>query len=225
MRRFLPILLLTACLASCTRYTLPSFGTFGQWRLLENGVTNGDMTVNFAGDGILANASDGNYDLHFITSQAEFDAYEPRCAKYLTDVIRHIPLNVDSIAVILADEFLILSPAVNNAWEPDYIRRADGAVLTVQANPVESLVQPHDELWRNLIFNKRQHQITVVDRLVKNGKHYAIVYVLQSECKSSPFTRNIQYDINNPRNIQSVGTQLEALMDISVNALESQATP
>jgi hypothetical protein len=101
----------------------------------------------------------------------------------------------------------------------------DGAVLTVQANPVESLVQPHDELWRNLIFNKRQHQITVVDRLVKNGKHYAIVYVLQSECKSSPFTRNIQYDINNPRNIQSVGTQLEALMDISVNALESQATP
>lgn len=90
--------------------------------------------------------------------------------------------------------------------------------LTVQAHPVESLVQPHDQLWRNLVVNKAKRQITVVDRLVKNGRHYAIVYVLQSESKSSPYAINYQFDITDPRNMQSIGTQLEALMKTSVNA-------
>ena len=162
----------------------------------------------------------GDYDLNFITRQTGFNAYNPKCAKYVADVVKRIPLKIDSINVIVADEFLILSPNVVNAWEPDYVRRADGAVLTVQALPVESLVQPHDQLWRNLIINKKKRQIIVVDRLVSNGKHYAIVYILQSECKSSPFVRNTLYDITDPRNIQSIGTHLDALMEISVNSLQ-----
>lgn len=221
MRRILFILLMAVCMASCSRYTLPPFGTAGQWRLLEGAVANRDMTVNFGGDGLLANASDGSYDVNFITSQTGFNAYDTKCAQYLSDVIRHIPLKVNSIDVILADEYLILSTAVDNSWEPDYVRRADGVVLTVEANPVESLVQPHDEMWRNLIVNKPKRQIIVVDRLIKNGKHYAIVYVLQSDGKSSTYTRNIHYDISNPRNIQSIGTLLEGLMETSVNALHS----
>ena len=179
------------------------------------------MIVDF-GDGILANASNGDYDLNFITSQAEFNAYEPRLAKYLTDVVKNIPLNVKSIEAILADEYLILSIEPNNTWGPDYVRRTDGAILTVQANPVPSLVQPQGELWRNLIINKSKHQIIVVDRLIKNDRHYAIVYILQSESKSSPYSRNTQYDITSPRNIQTVGTWLEGLMKTSIKALESK---
>ena len=108
---------------------------------------------------------------------------------------------------------------------PDYVRRADGSILTVQALPIASIVQPHDELWRNLIISKSKHQIIVVDRLIKNGRHYVIVYVMQSECKSSPYSRNIQYDITNPCNIQSVGTYLESLMEISIKALQSEPSP
>lgn len=210
---------LLLCLASCAKYQMPPFGTGAGWTLQGNTVANRDLQVDFGGDGILANASDGGYDLHFITTQAGFNAYDPKCVSYLTDVIKHIPLKIDSINVIFADQFLILSPSVINAWEPDYVRRADGAILTVQAHPVESLVQPHDQLWRNLVIDKAKRQITVVDRLVKNGRHYAIVYVLQSESKSSPYAINYQFDITNPRNMQSTGTQLEALMNISLNAL------
>ena len=210
---------LLLCLASCAKYQMPPFGTGAGWTLQGNTVANRDLQVDFGGDGILANASDGGYDLHFITSLAGFNAYDPKCVSYLTDVIKHIPLKIDSINVIFADQFLILSPSVINAWEPDYVRRADGAILTVQAHPVESLVQPHDQLWRNLVIDKAKRQIIVVDRLVKNGRHYAIVYVLQSESKSSPYAINYQFDITSPRNMQSIGTQLEALMQISVNAL------
>lgn len=197
---------------------MPSFGTGTGWTLQGNTVANRYLQVDFGGDDILANASDGSYDLHFVTSQEGFNAYDSKCTGYLTDVIKHIPLKIDSIDVIFADQFLILSPNVINAWEPDYVRRADGGILTVQAHPVESLVQPHDQLWRNLVVNKAKRQITVVDRLVKNGRHYAIVYVLQSESKSSPYAINYQFDITDPRNMQSIGTQLEALMKTSVNA-------
>ena len=222
MKQLFYTCLFICCLASCAKYQMPPFGTTGQWQLQGNTVSNNYMLVNFGEDEILANAGNGSYDLNFITSQAGFNAYEPKYAHYLTDVIRHIPLKIDSINVILADEFMILTPNVFSTWEPDYVRRADGAVLTVQANPVESLVQPHDELWRNLIINKQKQKIIVVDRLIKRGKHYAIVYVLQSDCKFSPFSRNTQYDITNPRNMQTIGTQLEALMKTSVNALESE---
>ncbi|MBR5728280.1 MAG: hypothetical protein IKX39_06485 [Muribaculaceae bacterium] len=217
MRKHIHYWVLLLCLTSCAKYQMPPFGT--GWTLQGNTVANRDMQVDFGGDGILANASDGGYDLHFITSQAGFNAYDPKCVTYLTDVIKHIPLKIDSIDVIFADQFLILSPSVINAWEPDYVRRADGGILSVQAHPVESLVQPHDQLWRNLVIDKTKRQITVVDRLVKNGRHYAIVYVLQSESKSSPYAINYQFDITNPRNMQSIGTLLEALMKTSVNAL------
>ncbi len=212
------------CLASCGRYQLPSFGSSSDWELIDNMVINSDMAVNFGGNDILANASNGDYDLHFITSKEGFNAYDPKCAKYLADVVKQIPLKIDSIEVILADQYLILSTNANSAWEPDYVRRADGAILTVQANPVQSLVQPQDELWRNLIINKSKHQIIVVDRLIKNNRHYAIAYVLQSESKSSPLSRNIQYDITSARNIQSTGTMLEALISKSVDAMVVEVT-
>lgn len=224
MKKYFYILLIAFGLASCGSYRMPPFGTSGKWELVDNMVISSDMAVNFGGNDILANASNGEYDLHFITSQEGFNAYDPKCARYLADVVKHIPMKIDSTQVILADQYLILSTNATRAWEPDYVRRADGAILTVEANPVENLVQPQDELWRNLIVNKPKHQIIVVDRIIKNNKHYAIVYVLQSESKSSPLSRNIQYDITSARNIQSTGTMLEALMHKSIEALVTEVS-
>lgn len=222
--RVLIYLFLSAILfAGCSHRVLPPFGSGSQWSLNGNTVSNNDIAVNFGGGQAspLFNASDGSYDLHFITTQDQFNSLEPRCAGYLADVISQIPLRIDSICVILADEFMILSPGVLNNWMPDYVRRADGVLLNVEANPVESPVQPHDQLWRNLIINKSKRQIIVVDRIVKSGKHFAIVYVLQSQSKRSPLTRGVHYDVTSPLNVQSIGTHLEYLLGISANALES----
>lgn len=75
------------------------------------------------------------------------------------------------------------------------------------------------QLPRQLLDTKR-HRIVAIDRLVKNGHHYAIVYVLQSEHKSSPYTRCFSYDIIDRHHIQAVGTNLASLLSISVNALQ-----
>ncbi|MBO4870440.1 MAG: hypothetical protein J5565_00460 [Muribaculaceae bacterium] len=224
MRQFVYSCVLLCCLTSCAGYQLPPFGTTDEWKLNGNVVDNGHMQVNFGGESTspLANASNGEYDLNFITSKALFNAYDPSCAKLMTDVVKRIPLKIDSIDVMLADQFLILSTSVTSKWKPDYIRRGDGAFYVTQANPIETLVQPHDEIWRNLIFNKKEHQIIVVDRLVQRGKHYAIVYVMQSERKNTAIC--YQYDITDPQNVQAVGTQLESLLSISIKALEKSCT-
>lgn len=221
MRKSLYYISLALCLAGCARHSMPPFSISGDWSLQNGTVHNEDITLDFAENGSLANAFNGEYELNFVTSQLKFNAYDSKCSEYLCDVVKQIPLEIDSINVILADQFLILTIDAANEWEPDYVRQADGMVMTVQANPVNTLIQPHDELWRNLIINKSKHQIIVVDRLIKNDKHYALVYVLQSDSKGSPFTRCIQYDITNPRNIQSVGTLIDGIMNISVNAFES----
>ena len=88
MRKVLYLVVLMCCLASCARQGLPLFSTSGDWRQRGNVVENSDMKVQFGGDGILANAGNGQYELNFITSEAEFNAYEPKLSNYLTDVIK-----------------------------------------------------------------------------------------------------------------------------------------
>ena len=228
MKRLLYICLAVCCLASCAKQPLPGFRLQNdlldsRWTLRGNTVANDRMQVNFGGESAtpLTNASNGGYELNFITSKEEFDAYNPDCAGYMASVIRQIPLKVDFIDVILADQYMILTVDPNSRWEPDYIRRTDGAIITVQANPMSDGINADGELWRNLIFNNSMHQLIVVDRLVKNGRHYAIVYVLQSESKGSPISRAYQFDITDRRNTQTVGAELERLFDISIKALET----
>ena len=92
MRKHIHYWVLLLCLASCAKYQMPPFGTGTGWTLQGNTVANGDLQVDFGGDGILSNASDGGYDLNFVTNQARFNAYDPKCAHYLTDVVKRIPL-------------------------------------------------------------------------------------------------------------------------------------
>lgn len=225
MKHIVSFILLFGCLASCSTYRMPPFATSDAWRLDGNTVSNGDMAVDFGNGSAfpIVNAGDGD-ELHFITGQRQFNNYDAACARYLTEVLRSIPLTIDSVEVMFADEFMILSTNPLNQWKPDYVRYADGAVIVTQANEVKSDVQPHDELWRNLLADTKRHRIVAIDRLVKNGHHYAIVYILQSEHKSSPLTRCFSYDITDNHNIQAVGTHLAHLLDITINALHSKAT-
>ena len=227
MKRYLYIGVLLCVMVSCGTHKMPPFATSGAWQLEGNEVVNtlSDMRIDFGGGNRfpLTNASNGDYDLHFITSDADFASYDPACVKNVKDVMKAIPFKVDSVELILADQFMVLSTSMFNQCVPDYARRADGAWLVVEANPVTSEVQPHDELWRNLVFNNGKRRITVIDRIIKNGHHYAIVYVMQSEKKGVSCATAFKYDILNRQNVEAVGTYLEYLLHISEAALESTA--
>ena len=87
------------CLAGCASYTLPPFGTSGDWSLQNSTVHHKDITMDFAEIGSLANAFNGEYDLTFVTSQSKFNAYDAKCSRYLSEVVKQIPLEIDSINV------------------------------------------------------------------------------------------------------------------------------
>ena len=224
MKRIVLLCVLVGCLAGCGKWQMPPFSTGNHWQLNGNKVVNDryDMAVNFGGNSVMpiANAGNGDYDLNFVVSQAEYDQYDPRYAHYMRDVLKSLPPCFDSVEVMLADQYMILKTSVAARWQPNLIRRADGAQLVV-IHPLESLVQPHDQVWRNLVFNDGMRQIVVVDRLVKNGQHYAIVYVLQGEKKGLPMSGTFQYDIFDRHNIQSLGTHLDALFNISIQAADT----
>ena len=196
---------------------MPPFRTVNNWRLHDNAVINDreGIRVDFGGGdpAPVTNASNGDYDLNFIVSQSDFDHYP--CATYIKDVLKSLPLRIDSIDVILADQYLILTIDERKSFLPDIIRRADKSRVVEQAMPVESLTQPQDEIWRNVIYNDKKRQILVVDRLIKGGKHMALVYVLQSAKKGLPIANTFHYDILDRRNVQLVGTYMDYLMDIS----------
>lgn len=224
MKHFCYILLLF-CVTSCSSYQLPPFAGPDKWYLRNGAALNlvDSTKIDFSakGNALLCNASNGEYDLNFILNRENFDNYSPDYTQYLKDIIKTIPLKIDSIELILADQYLVLSISEANNLIPDYIRRADGAIVTVQACPVVDKVQPDDELWRNLLFDNKKCQLLVVDRIIKKGHHYAIVYVLQGEKKGIPNMTPFHFDILDKRNMQSVGTHLEYLMNISVDAITS----
>ena len=219
--------IVTLFLIGCSnKYQMPPFCHNDDWRLLGNHAQNErtHTDIDFGAGSVMpiTNASNGQYDLNFITDDAGFNEYDALCQRYAATLLKRLPMTIDSIGFILADQFLVVHPALDTRWRPDLIRRADGVVLAAQAFPPDGDVQPHDQLWRNFIFDKKMGRIAVVDRLVKNGKHLALIYVLQNENKHVPFAGTFNYDIFSRNNVQFIGMTMEGLLNISVGALETK---
>ncbi|MBR1883053.1 MAG: tetratricopeptide repeat protein [Muribaculaceae bacterium] len=227
MRHFF-LSILIVFLASCSSHRLPPFATSSRWTLDGSTTSSAtrDMAINFGGENssLLTNMSDGDYELHFITGTEQFDAeYNDFCKNYITSAIKQIPLKIDSMEFVLADQYIVFTPSIANWWAPDLARLDDGTELVAEANPRPSDVQPHNEIWRNFVFDNKRHRILVVDRLVKDGKHLAIAYIVQSEDKHVPFSSILHYDVTLRRNIQPAGEYMRGLLDITIAASHSHA--
>ena len=224
MKTFQLYILMILALGSlgCSSYRMAPWATGSRWTLDGNTVAGGQAAVSIdfgAGDMMpISNASTGDWDLHFITDSAGWAATDANSREYITSAMRHIPLAVDSMEFALAERYIVFTPSVVNRWLPDIVRLADGAEVVVEANPLESAMQPHDQIWRNVIFDDKLKRLLVVDRFVKNGRHLAVVYILQSETPRVPFASTFHYDVTARRNTQPVGEHLRYLLDITIDA-------
>ena len=228
MKRIIFTCLLVCCLAGCSTYQMPPFSHAGQWRLEGNSLVNEKtkfkLDCSHDASKPNVNAGDKSEELHFIDSQALFDQYDPACVDYIKDVLKSIPLKFDAIDLIMGDEFLILTPSVDSEWRPDLYHRSDGVEYVEQAWPVESLIQPHNQIWRNVIVDKKKQRLVTVDRFVLWGKHFAVVQIFQAENKNAPWA-NCLADFTNDRNIQSVGLVLDHWFHRRVEAWEKANDP
>ena len=227
------------CLGGCNSYHMPPFSTSSEWSLQGNSAINhqvmwrldcsqselGDAMpiVNASGKTIMPDSVRG--DVNFITTQELFDRYDSDCAQYIKDVLKSIPLKFDSIYAIIADEIIVLSPSVFSNWRPDYYySSSNDATMVEQAWPLKSYVQPHDHYWRNLIVDKKKHQLLTVDRLVKRGRHFAVVRIYQSESKHVPWVNCQMFDWTDVRNMQHVGESLAGTFQRWLDAWKSNST-
>lgn len=212
-------------LAGCSNGKMPPFASSSQWSLDGNVVSSvrRGTKINFGGANPfpMTNLSNGEYDLNFIVNDAQFQAYDSNCKTFIASAINKLPLKVDSVELVLADQYVVFIPAFDIKWMPDFVRQADGSELVVEAQPRNEAKQSKDEIWRNVITDKKQHRILVVDRLVKNGLPLGIMYIIQGDNKRLPFSSTFHYDVTSPRNIQPVGEHMRFLLDITQAAHQS----
>ena len=216
---------LALALAGCSSANIPPFASSSQWQLNGNVVSSAHraMAINFGGTDPfpITNLSNGEYALNFIVNDAQFQAYDSNCKTFIASAINKIPLDIDSVELVLADQYVVFLPASSIEWVPDFVRQADGSELVVEAQPLNDAKQPEDEIWRNVIADNKQHRILVVDRLVKNGTPLGIIYIIQGDNKKLPFSSTFHYDVTAPRNIQPVGEHMRFLLDITQAAHQS----
>ena len=79
--------------------------------------------------------------------------------------------------------------------------------------------QPQQYIWRNVVINKRNCRVLCIDRLLKDGKTFGYVYVLQGETKNIP--NGFHWDVTDQRHMLNVAPILEEQTELSVELLKT----
>ena len=106
--------------------------------------------------------------------------------------------------------------------QPDYEVDDEGALMirrtTFSASDTHAM-QPAQFIWRNIIIDRKKCRVLCVDRLLKEGKTFGYVYVLQGETKSIP--NGYHWDVTDHRHMLSVAPILEDMSGLSIEALKA----
>lgn len=105
---------------------------------------------------------------------------------------------------------------------PDYEVDAEGSVMGYRTTFVQSHEkQPANMIWRNIVINKSAKRVLCVDRLLKDGKTFGYIYVLQSETKEYSDENTYHWDVSDHRLLLTVAAAIEYLSDLSVTTLNT----
>ena len=101
---------------------------------------------------------------------------------------------------------------------PDYEVDNEGASIVWRTTfaPTHDK-QPTSVIWRNIVINKKQCRVLCIDRLLKDGKTFGYIYVLQGETKTIP--NGYHWDVTDQRLLMNVAPILEAQTELSVELL------
>ena len=103
---------------------------------------------------------------------------------------------------------------------PDYEVDNEGALMIWRTTFDQThTTQPTQYIWRNIVIDKRNCRILCIDRLLKNGKTFGYVYVLQGETKQVPI--GFHWDVTDQRHMLNVAPILEEQTELSVELLKT----
>ena len=103
---------------------------------------------------------------------------------------------------------------------PDYEVDNEGASMIWRTTfePMHT-AQPPQFIWRNIAIDKKNCRVLCIDRLLKDGKTFGYVYVLQGETKKN--ANGFHWDVTDQRHMLNVAPILENQAQLSVELLRT----
>lgn len=140
-------------------------------------------------------------------------------AQYEQSVRRDMPFAVSDFKQVKPDVYAFKCDMYVGLL-PDYEVDDEGAsmIWRTTSEPTHT-EQPPQYIWRNIVIDKKNCRVLCVDRLLKDGKTFGYVYVLQGEKKQIP--NGFHWDVTDQRHMLNVVPILEEQTELSVELLKT----
>jgi len=140
-------------------------------------------------------------------------------AQYEQSVRRDMPFAVSEFKQVKPDVYAYRCDRYVDLL-PDYEVDTEGASMIWRTTfaPTHT-AQSSQYIWRNLVMNKKSCRILCIDRLLKDGKTFGYVYVLQGETKHVP--NGFHWDVTDQRLMLNVAPILTEQTQLSQELLKT----
>ena len=140
-------------------------------------------------------------------------------AQYEQSVRRDMPFAVSEFKQVKPDVYSFRCDKYVDML-PDYEVDDEGTSMIWRTTfaPTHT-AQPQQYIWRNIVFDKKSCRVLCIDRLLKDGKTFGYVYVLQGETKNIP--NGYHWDVTDQRHMLNVAPILEEQTDLSIELLKT----
>ena len=140
-------------------------------------------------------------------------------AQYAQSLQKDLPFAVSEFKQIKPDVYAFRCDKYVDIL-PDYEVDNEGTLMIWRTTFGSThSVQPQQYIWRNVVINKRNCRVLCIDRLLKDGKTFGYVYVLQGETKQVP--NGFHWDVTDQRHMLNVAPVIEGQSELSVELLKT----
>lgn len=176
-------------------------------------IENSDSTCSF-------NLCSDKVECELLLIDSDTDALGYKGLKpYLNKICSHLEVNCDSILLYAPTKgLLFVEISENTPWKP----RSQSANLSsekpytawVRDNDVEDWNRKSDEIYTNVILDKRAKHLLVIDRITYDERDLAIIHIIQTETQKFrrmglPLWSGTWADVTDPTCLEPISNWIE----------------
>jgi len=176
-------------------------------------IENSDSTCSF-------NLCSDMVECELLLIDSDTDALGYKGLKpYLNKICSHLEVNCDSILLYAPTKgLLFVEISENTTWKP----RSQSANLSsekpytawVRDNDVEDWNRKSDEIYTNVILDKRAKHLLVIDRITYDERDLAIIHIIQTETQKFrrmglPLWSGTWADVTDPTCLEPISNWIE----------------
>lgn len=146
-------------------------------------------------------------------------------SRFMRSVCRELPFRVDSIHYMGSRSATTLRFTHGSRLTdaPDLVINGDGDTHVNRLLTEEPIAaQTEGQIWRNVVVSAKNRRVICIDRYLRRGKTDGYVYVFQSQTDRFPTFGTYQWDVSDPRNIETMGAILSDLDALAIKRLKAE---